>query len=219
MLTRLAGSRRTSGATEKLRPTGCPGVGYGSCPTISTRTSANGCWKARSTRSPAGRYRRPAATSDRRKSPMASMRSATGSRASAQPVSTISRNGRPAIGHNSMSNGGPAGWLEATADWATVTLGSSRERGTGLRSLGGDPMDDVGDRLLDLVHDLDEVARCLTPDQAHAQFDETTLQVFWKRWPEVSAWAGSLWRLLSEELSGPSAPHMDPELDEVGDSG
>jgi hypothetical protein len=83
-------------------------------------------------------------------------------------------------------------------------------------------MDDVGDRLLDLVHDLDEVARCLTPNQAHEQFDETTLQVFWKRWPEVSAWAGSLWRLLSEELSGPSAPHMDPELDEldeVGDSG
>ena len=43
------------GATEKLRPTGCPGVGYGSWPTISTRTSANGCLKARSTSSPAGR--------------------------------------------------------------------------------------------------------------------------------------------------------------------
>ena len=80
-------------------------------------------------------------------------------------------------------------------------------------------MDDIGDRFLDLVHDLDEVARHLTPDQAHALFDETTLQVFWKRWPDVSAWAGSLWRLLSEELSVPSSPHMDPELDEVGDSG
>jgi hypothetical protein len=80
-------------------------------------------------------------------------------------------------------------------------------------------MDDIGDRLLELVHDLDEVTRGLTPDQAHAQFDETTLQVFWKRWPEVSAWAGSLWRLLSEELSDPSSPHTDPELDEVGDSG
>jgi hypothetical protein len=80
-------------------------------------------------------------------------------------------------------------------------------------------MDDVGDRFLDLVHDLDEVTRGLTPGQAHEQFDETTLQVFWKRWPEVSAWAGSLWRLLSEELSEPSSPHMDPELDEVGDSG
>jgi hypothetical protein len=80
-------------------------------------------------------------------------------------------------------------------------------------------MDDVGDRLLDLVHDLDEVTRGLTPEQAHEQLDETTLQVFWKRWPGVSAWAGSLWRMLSEEIEGPSTPHRDPELDEVGESG
>jgi hypothetical protein len=80
-------------------------------------------------------------------------------------------------------------------------------------------MDDVGDRFLDLVHDLDEVTRTLSPEQAQLQFDATTLQVFWKRWPYVSAWAGSLWRQLSEELSGPSTPHLDPELDEVGDSG
>ena len=80
-------------------------------------------------------------------------------------------------------------------------------------------MDDVGDRLLDLVQDLDEVTRRITPEQAHAQLDETTLQVFWKRWPEVSAWAGSLWRMLSEEIEGPSTPHRDPELDEIGESG
>ena len=78
---------------------------------------------------------------------------------------------------------------------------------------------DVDDKFLDLVHDLDEVTRSLTPEQAHARFDATTLQVFWKRWPDLSAWAGSLWRLLSEELSGPATPHLDPELDEVGDSG
>jgi hypothetical protein len=80
-------------------------------------------------------------------------------------------------------------------------------------------MEDVGDRFLEILHDLDEVTRRLSPDKAHAQFDATTLQVFWKRWPDVSAWAGSLWRLLSEELSEPSSPHLDPELDEVGDSG
>jgi hypothetical protein len=80
-------------------------------------------------------------------------------------------------------------------------------------------MDDVGGRLLDLVHDLDEVSRNITPEQAHAQFDQTTLQVFWQRWPGVSAWAGSLWRMLSEEIEGPSTPHRDPELDEVGESG
>ncbi len=80
-------------------------------------------------------------------------------------------------------------------------------------------MEDIGDRFLDLVHDLDEVMRSLSPEQAHNEFDETTLQVFWKRWPHLSAWAGSLWRMLSEDLAGPSSPHLDPELDEIGDSG
>ena len=70
MLSRLRGSGRTSGATEKLSPTACPGVGYGSWPTMSTRTSSNGKVKARSTFSPAGRYRCPAAISARRNSPI-----------------------------------------------------------------------------------------------------------------------------------------------------
>jgi hypothetical protein len=52
-----------------------------------------------------------------------------------------------------------------------------------------------------------------------ADFDETTLQVFWKKWPHVSAWAGSLWSMLSAELAGPSSPQRDPELDETGESG
>jgi hypothetical protein len=46
-----------------------------------------------------------------------------------------------------------------------------------------------------------------------------TLQLFWMRWPELSAWAGSLWRLLSEELAGPAAPHDDSALFEIGESG
>ncbi len=97
MLIRLAGIGRTSGPTEKLSPTAWPGVGYGSCPTISTRTSAKGCWKARSTFGPEGRYVRPAASSVRRKSPIAATRPATGSRAVAQPGSTISFSGRGAM--------------------------------------------------------------------------------------------------------------------------
>src|SRR5208283_5322435 len=60
---------------------------------MSTRTSANGCLNARSTFSPDGRYLRPAATSARRNSPIAAIRSATGSSASAQPASMMLRNG------------------------------------------------------------------------------------------------------------------------------
>ena len=80
-------------------------------------------------------------------------------------------------------------------------------------------MDDVSERFLDLVHDLEDMARHLPPEQAHTQFDATTLQVFWKKWPHVSGWTGSLWTMLSAELSGPSSAHEDPDLDEIGESG
>jgi hypothetical protein len=82
----------------------------------------------------------------------------------------------------------------------------------------GDSMDDAAGQFLDLIHSLEEVRDAMTPERAHAEFDETTLQVFWKKWPALSAWAGSLWRMLSEELAGPSSPHHDAELDEVGGS-
>ncbi len=80
-------------------------------------------------------------------------------------------------------------------------------------------MDEIADRFLELLQGLEEITDSTTVERAHAQFDETTLQVFWKQWPGVSAWAGSLWRMLSEELAGPATPHQDSELDEVGESG
>jgi hypothetical protein len=75
------------------------------------------------------------------------------------------------------------------------------------------------ERLLELLQEFEEFAATTSPEQAHREFDETTLQVFWMRWPQVSSWAGSLWGLLSEELSGPATPLADPELEEVGESG
>ncbi len=80
-------------------------------------------------------------------------------------------------------------------------------------------MDENASRFLGLIHGLDEITDTITAERAHIQFDETTLQVFWKQWPGVSAWAGSLWRMLSEELEGLAAPQGGAELDEVGDSG
>ena len=81
----------------------------------------------------------------------------------------------------------------------------------------GNHMEANADRFLELMHQFEDFTDALSPERAHLEFDETTLQLFWMRWPRVSSWAGSLWRMLSEELSGPSAPH-DPELDEVGGS-
>jgi len=80
-------------------------------------------------------------------------------------------------------------------------------------------MEANADRFLELIDQFEDFTDAISPERAHNEFDEMTLQLFWTRWPEVSAWAGSLWRLLSEELSGPSAPYTDPDLHEVGESG
>lgn len=80
-------------------------------------------------------------------------------------------------------------------------------------------MDETAEQFLELIHQLEEIRDAVTPEQAHIEFDETTLQVFWKKWPSLSVWAGSLWRLLSEELAVPATAHRDAELDEVGGSG
>ena len=80
-------------------------------------------------------------------------------------------------------------------------------------------MDDVADRFLELIQELDDISTTLSAERALAEFDETTLQVFWKKWPHVSAWAGSLWSMLSAELSAPSSPQRDAEHDETGESG
>ena len=79
-------------------------------------------------------------------------------------------------------------------------------------------MDDAASQFLDAIHRLEDVRDAITPERAHAEFDEITLQLFWKKWPHLSAWAGSLWRLLCEDLAEPSTPHLDAELDEVGGS-
>ena len=79
-------------------------------------------------------------------------------------------------------------------------------------------MDGVADRFLDLIHDLEEIRDAVTAEHAYVQFDEVTLQVFWLKWPGLSEWAGSLWKMLSDELAGPASPYHDAELDEVGGS-
>src|SRR5918994_4652954 len=95
MLASERGTGRASGATENDSPTAWPGVGYGSWPTISTRTSSKGRVNAGSTFGPAGGYRRPAASSARKNSPICVITGSTGASARAHPASTISDNGFP----------------------------------------------------------------------------------------------------------------------------
>ena len=80
-------------------------------------------------------------------------------------------------------------------------------------------MDDIDSRFLDLIHSLELITDTITAERAHAQFGETTIPVLWKQWPGGSASAGSLPRMLSEKLAGPTTPQRDPELDEVKENG
>ena len=79
--------------------------------------------------------------------------------------------------------------------------------------------DEVGTKLVDALGALDEVADAMTPDEAVNGIDEASLQVFWKDWPQVSSWAGALWRKLNVDLADAARPLDGSDLDEVGGSG
>lgn len=80
-------------------------------------------------------------------------------------------------------------------------------------------MSDVSARLEEALSALQEVVDAIGPEQAHAELDDTMLQLFWREWPDLSSWAGALWRHLNEDLAEPASQVQDSELDEVGDGG
>ena len=80
-------------------------------------------------------------------------------------------------------------------------------------------MDDVSERFLGALSALEQVADELTSEEAAATLDEAALQLFWREWPQLGSWAGTLWRQLNEDLAGPSSAVAESELDEVGGEG
>jgi len=67
-------------------------------------------------------------------------------------------------------------------------------------------MADVAQQLLEAMESLDDVAYSLTADEAVQELGEATLQVFWRDWPRIQSWAGSLWRQLNDELAEMASP-------------
>jgi hypothetical protein len=67
-------------------------------------------------------------------------------------------------------------------------------------------MADVADQLVEAMEAFDEVADSVTAEEAMSELDEATLQMFWRDWPRISSWAGSLWRQLNEELAELASP-------------
>jgi len=76
---------------------------------------------------------------------------------------------------------------------------------------------DTSQQLLEAMEAFDAVASELTPEAALEQLDETSLQMFWRDWPHISSWAGSLWRQLNQELAEPASPAGDDSETGGGD--
>jgi hypothetical protein len=80
-------------------------------------------------------------------------------------------------------------------------------------------MDDVSDRLLEALSALERVAGELTVDDVRARLDDAALEVFWREWPRLGAWAEALWRQLDADLAVASSSVTEPDIDEVGGEG
>jgi hypothetical protein len=79
--------------------------------------------------------------------------------------------------------------------------------------------EDISERLLKAFTEFETVADASTAEEAASGLDEATLQLFWQRWPHVGKWAGTLWRLLDQELADAAMPHEESEHHDLGGSG
>lgn len=76
---------------------------------------------------------------------------------------------------------------------------------------------DASDRFVAALTDLVSVADELTAEEAIDEIDNGTLEVFWRDWPQLSDWAGQVWRRLNDDLAGPATPAVEADIDETGD--
>jgi hypothetical protein len=78
---------------------------------------------------------------------------------------------------------------------------------------------DASEHLMGAIEEWERAAEAATPDEAAQTIDESTLQLFWQRWPNISSWGGALWRRLNEDLAEAATPADDSEFHEVGGEG
>lgn len=77
-------------------------------------------------------------------------------------------------------------------------------------------MADTSQQLVEALGSFEALADSATPDDAYRDLDETALQVFWRDWPQISSWAGSLWRKVNQDLMEASSPEADGDVDTGG---
>jgi hypothetical protein len=73
-----------------------------------------------------------------------------------------------------------------------------------------------GDRLVAALAELISLTQDLPADDAPDRLDDTTLEVFWREWPQVRRWGEILSQRLAADLARPAEPVRDHALDETG---
>lgn len=76
--------------------------------------------------------------------------------------------------------------------------------------------DELAERLLAALNELQQIAGAMTAEQAARALDEASLEMFWRDWPDLNSWTGALWRTIDEDHAEPAREVADAELDEVG---
>ncbi|MGH2699324.1 MAG: hypothetical protein ACRDJL_09015 [Actinomycetota bacterium] len=79
-------------------------------------------------------------------------------------------------------------------------------------------MTELSDRFQAMLSDFEDITDEVTPQEASRSLDDPVLQTFWRIWPDLSLWAGSLWRELNEDLDDSASPASEGGAD-VGGSG
>ena len=74
----------------------------------------------------------------------------------------------------------------------------------------GAPVDDISDRFLDAISRLEAVADAVIPSRRPPPTGRDEHAGLLEEWPGISSWAGSLWRLLNEELMDPASLRPSP---------
>lgn len=77
-------------------------------------------------------------------------------------------------------------------------------------------MADVSQQLIEAMESFNALADAVSPEAAYLELDDSTLQLFWRDWPQISAWAGSLWRKVNQDLVEPASPESEGLADTGG---
>lgn len=77
-------------------------------------------------------------------------------------------------------------------------------------------MSELTDRFMALISELEDITDEISPADAARAMDDSALQQFWRQWPDISAWAGSLWRELDQDISDHASPASEGGVDVGG---